>query len=123
MGRTREGKQKLNVVLLKDAVLCVDCETISDSPHDKCLVCGSSSLFNVHRVLNGTLPHETELLGVKYNLEIIARVNGMTAADLNQTAESIARLLGSKQSGGWESFHINVEPVVDNESRTAVMAA
>jgi hypothetical protein len=107
-------KRKLNTVCLKDAVLCVQCENISDSPHDRCLVCGSSSLFNLHRVLNGALPRSSELSGTKYNLEITVKVSGMTASDLNQTAESIAHLLSSSQNGEWEALHIEVDTVLDN---------
>jgi len=46
----------LNAVWLRNAVLCADCEVISDSPHDCCAVCGSRSLLNLSRVLGGTLP-------------------------------------------------------------------
>lgn len=43
----------LNAVRLQQAVLCVDCEVISDSPSANCLVCGSLSLLPLARVLNG----------------------------------------------------------------------
>ena len=46
----------LNAVCLQNAVLCADCEVISDSPHDTCIVCGSHSLLSLSRVLGGTLP-------------------------------------------------------------------
>lgn len=42
-------------ICLQNAVLCADCEVISDSPHDTCIVCGSHSLLSLSRVL-GTLP-------------------------------------------------------------------
>ncbi len=45
----------VNAVCLQNAVLCADCDCVSDSPHDKCLVCGSRSLFNIARVLGGNL--------------------------------------------------------------------
>jgi hypothetical protein len=48
-------KQDINAVCLRDAVLCADCEVISDSTHDTCRVCGSHSLLSLSRVL-GTLP-------------------------------------------------------------------
>ena len=44
----------LNAVRLQRAVLCVDCDVISDSPHADCLVCGSRSLLPLARVLNPT---------------------------------------------------------------------
>jgi hypothetical protein len=52
----------LNAVALKDAVLCADCDVVSDSPHDRCLVCGSPSLFNISRVLGGNLPKDRATL-------------------------------------------------------------
>jgi hypothetical protein len=49
-------KPDVNAVWLRDAVLCADCEVISDSPHDTCRVCGSRSLLSLSCVLGGTLP-------------------------------------------------------------------
>ena len=49
------GIRPFNAVALQNAVLCADCDCVSDSPHDKCLVCGSRSLFNISRVLGGSL--------------------------------------------------------------------
>ncbi len=45
-------KVDVNAVRLQQAVLCADCDVISDSPHDSCLVCGSRSLMPLARVLN-----------------------------------------------------------------------
>lgn len=53
---SRERARVLNAVPLQNAVLCAECDVVSDSPHDVCLVCGSHSLFNVARVFGGNLP-------------------------------------------------------------------
>src|ERR1017187_6195035 len=45
----------LNAVPLLNAVFCADCETISNSRHDACTVCGSRSLINLFRMLGGTV--------------------------------------------------------------------
>jgi hypothetical protein len=50
-----KGLRFFNAVCLQKAVLCADCDCVSDSPHDKCLVCGSRSLFSIARVLGGNL--------------------------------------------------------------------
>jgi hypothetical protein len=50
MQRAPEHRHFLNAVALQNAVLCAECEVVSDSPHDTCLVCGSRSLFNVARI-------------------------------------------------------------------------
>ena len=41
----------VNAVRLQNAVLCPNCDTISDSPHDACMICGSRSLLPLSRVL------------------------------------------------------------------------
>jgi hypothetical protein len=45
----------VNAVSLRNAVLCAECDVVSDSPHDTCLVCGSRSLFNIARMFGGNL--------------------------------------------------------------------
>ncbi len=52
----------LNAVALQNAVLCAECDVVSDSPHDWCMVCGSHSLFNISRVLGGSLPENRATL-------------------------------------------------------------
>src|SRR5713226_496733 len=51
-----EKGRALNAVALQNAVLCAECDVVSDSPHDQCLVCGSRSLFNIARMFGGNLP-------------------------------------------------------------------
>jgi len=53
-----ERNRILNAVPLKNAVLCAECDVVSDSPHDVCMVCGSRSLFNVARFFGGNLPRK-----------------------------------------------------------------
>src|SRR5580704_7234568 len=48
----------LNAVALQNAVLCAECDVVSDSPYDVCMVCGSRSLFNIARVFGGKLPEQ-----------------------------------------------------------------
>jgi hypothetical protein len=55
--------QPLNAVALQHAVLCAECDVVSDSPHDICMVCGSRSLVNICRILGGKMPKKrAELL-------------------------------------------------------------
>ena len=51
-----ERGRVLNAVALQNAVLCAECDVVSDSPNDRCLVCGSRSLFNIARMFGGNLP-------------------------------------------------------------------
>ena len=55
---SRERTRALNAVPLLNAVLCAECDVVSDNPHDVCLVCGSRSLFNISRVFGGKVPQE-----------------------------------------------------------------
>ena len=52
----------LNTVTLLHAVLCADCEVISDSSGEFCAVCGSRSLLSLGRVLGGCIGDERATL-------------------------------------------------------------
>ena len=49
---------RLNSITLEHAVLCADCEVISDSAGEVCEACGSRSLLSLGRVLGGGLGSE-----------------------------------------------------------------
>jgi hypothetical protein len=68
-----ERGRVLNAVALQNAVLCAECEVVSDSPHDTCLVCGSRSLFNIARIFGGKLPGARASLIVHEAVEITPR--------------------------------------------------
>jgi hypothetical protein len=59
-------------VVLQNAVLCADCDVVSDSPHDICLVCGSRSLFNIARMFGGNLPKERASVIAEETMETTA---------------------------------------------------
>jgi hypothetical protein len=44
-----------NLVRLRKAVLCADCEVISEGLNGYCASCGSQSLLGLSRVLGGTI--------------------------------------------------------------------
>ena len=56
VGSLLPSGQPLNAVALQSAVLCAECDVVSDSPHDVCMVCGSRSLVNIGRILGGNMP-------------------------------------------------------------------
>jgi len=107
----------LSIVPLLNAVFCAECETISNSPHDACTVCGSHSLTALFRMLGGTLrSQKAQSAGdraktSKYNLELIARVHEIPATELNLIIESMTQL--AEAGGAVEFLHLNVESVVD----------
>lgn len=73
VGSDPARERVLNAVALQNAVLCAECDVVSDSPHDTCLVCGSRSLFNIARVFGGKLPKERASLLVQESVEIAKR--------------------------------------------------
>lgn len=48
----------MNAVRLSDAVLCTECETITDSAAGVCLACGCTSLLELAKILGGTLERQ-----------------------------------------------------------------
>jgi hypothetical protein len=119
MNTAADTERGLSAVPLLNAVFCVDCETISNSPHDACTVCGSHSLINLFRMVGGTLrSQKTQLAGdgaktAKYNLELIAKVREIPATELSLIIESMTRL--AEAGGAVESLRINVETVSNTE--------
>jgi hypothetical protein len=53
---------ELNSVPLLEAVLCADCEIISNSAGECCEICGSRSLLSLGRLLGGGIDGERALL-------------------------------------------------------------
>jgi hypothetical protein len=50
--------------------LCAECDVVSDSPNDRCLVCGSRSLFNIARMFGGNLPRDRVALVPSETVEV-----------------------------------------------------
>ena len=106
---TEEG---LSALPLLTAVYCAGCETISNSPHDACTVCGSRSLISLSRLLGGTLrSQKAHAPTAKYNLELTAKVHEVPANELNHVIQSITHL--AEVGGDLEWLHITVECVLD----------
>ena len=70
---SRERARVLNAVPLQNAVLCAECDVVSDSPHNTCMVCGSHSLFNIARVFGGKLPQQRASLVTRTTVETSSR--------------------------------------------------
>jgi hypothetical protein len=68
-----ERARVLNAVALQNAVLWAECDVVSDSPYDHCLVCGSRSLFNIARLFGGNLPKKRASLIAHEPMEITSR--------------------------------------------------
>lgn len=73
-----QGSRRFNAVPLQNAVLCAECDVVSDSPHDACLVCGSRSLLNIAHMFGGNLPKDRASLVVREPLEVKPRESVLT---------------------------------------------
>ncbi len=108
-------------VPLQSAVLCVDCECVTDGRSDECLVCGSRSLLSIARIVGGTLLSEKatgpnpETHNVLYDLEITVALKLIGPKDLSATVEGIAALIGPRLGRGRACCHIKVDPIICTE--------
>jgi len=129
MSRGVENQTDAEVVPLQSAVLCVDCESVSNSRFDECPVCGNHSLFSIALMLGGTLLPEKVNCAQKddnillFDLDITIHLKQMEPKDLNAAVEVITSLIEPRLGRGQASFHINVEPVVDRRTAPETKAA
>jgi hypothetical protein len=112
-------------VPLRNAVLCVECESVSSSRVDKCPVCGSSSLLSIAPMLGGTLADlkARESRNDKFNLAIHVVLEDIEGRDVNAAISVITELVEVRAGAGRASVHFDVEPVVneciDSEPKVA----
>jgi hypothetical protein len=105
-------------VPLQSAVVCIDCESVSDKGFDECPLCGSRSLVGIAGMLGNALPlHKancsTEDENIeRFDLEFTIDVKQMELKDLNAAIQHIISLIGARLVRGRARCHINVEPVV-----------
>jgi hypothetical protein len=78
---------ELSSVRLLEAVLCADCEIISNSSGERCEICGSPSLLSLGRVLGGSIEGQRAAL-VEVNRDNLR--NGFTVL-VNRAASGILR--------------------------------
>ena len=112
------NQPEAEVVPLGDAVLCLDCEVISNSRCDECPACKSRSLVSLARMLGGSLlGHKVNRFqaceNVLFDVTIKVGLQQMHAKDLSNTLASLTDLIGPRLGHGRASFHIDVEPKVD----------
>ena len=108
----------VNAVALRNAVLCAECDVVSDSPHDTCLVCGSHSLFNIVRMFGGNLPEVRARLVVDQLAETQSREVVLTFPKPHRPRRRAG--VGSRQALGFsdnEGDEINSGVLLGPQSR------
>jgi hypothetical protein len=105
---------------LWNAVFCLDCEVISNSPGDECPVCNGLSVVNLARILGGSLfvhrGHGDESQEGKsglFDMTITVELQQMHANDLTATLERLTGVIGPKLAIDQATLHINVKPSED----------
>jgi hypothetical protein len=103
-----------DALALWNAVICVDCEVISNTPGDECPACKNRSVVGLARMLGGSLlahkvqrSHDCE--SVLYDVNITVELRQMHARDLTTTIEGLTNVIGSMLARGQASFHVNVD--------------
>jgi hypothetical protein len=62
MENTAEHSFPVNLIPLQNAVLCANCDVITESRNGHCVACGSPSLMSLSRVLGRQRAAEREIL-------------------------------------------------------------
>jgi len=106
--------QKAGAVPLKGAVLCLDCECITNGRIDLCPVCGSQSLLNIGQMLGGSpLPSaqasSTDIM--RFDLTFTIELKQMVPRDVNTAIERITRMIEPRLGQRGACFHVRVEPI------------
>lgn len=117
---TDAGSRFLSAIPLLNAVYCVNCDLITDSPHDFCAACGSHSVIAVSRLWQLTLP-EVRATTARYKISFTADIRDIPANGLHESTKLITRL--GELGGDVKDLHIQVEPVFRRDAiRKAVRA-
>jgi len=103
-------------VPLQNAVLCVDCECVTNGRLDECSVCGSHSLLSLAKIIGGdqltpTAPRPGTNPETRFEVKIAIGWNQILPRELCGAIESIDRLIGPWLVNGQASCHIDVAPV------------
>jgi hypothetical protein len=73
MENTLEYPFPLNLIPLRFAVLCANCDVISESRNGHCLACGSPSLISLSRVLGHKRGGEKDVVRRQGGKRVIRR--------------------------------------------------
>lgn len=120
---TDAGSSFLSAIPLLTAVYCVNCDLITNSPHDACGVCGSHSVVAVSRMWKPTLA-EAPTNAARYKVSVIVDIREIPADGLNESTKLISRL--AELGGNVKTIHVKVDPVFSSDatpsdSKTAVL--
>jgi len=100
--------QYLSAIPLVNAVYCANCDSITDSPHEACLGCGSHSILAVSRLWQLAVTH-APAGSANFKISFTADVREIPAVGLSEAVNLIVRL--TELGGDLKVFHIQVDSV------------
>ena len=111
----------LEVVSLQNAMLCIDCESITASAHDSCPVCGGHSLLGLAKILGGTLathrasrpepgPNKYSGLSKPLDADISINLDLVSPVEFSEILRAISSALGPTLEHERSSLHIDAQP-------------
>jgi len=106
------GNKFPNAIRLSNAVYCVNCDLITNSPHDTCGACGSHSIIGVSRMWQLMLT-EAPTKAARYTVSFTAEVSQIPTSGLNESTKLISRL--AELGGDVKALHIQVDPVFSHD--------
>ncbi len=113
LGATAAGRRLLSAIPLLNAVYCVNCDLITNSPHDACGVCGSHSVIAVSRMWQLTFA-DAPAKSARYRVSLTADVSAIPVEGLHESAKLISRI--AELGGDVNTLHIQVEPVAGSDA-------
>jgi hypothetical protein len=107
------GSSFLSAIPLLNAVYCVNCDLITNSPHDACGICGSHSVVGVSQMWRLTLA-EAATKVARYKVSVTIDVREIPAHGLNESTKLISRL--AELGGDVKTLHIKVDPAFSSDA-------
>lgn len=111
-----------DLVPLRSAVFCLDCELISNPRSDECPACKSHSLLSLSRILRGSLRDSQSGRGLEsgaFDITLRVELRHMRAKDVNATLGNLTDVIGPRLASGEASFHIDVRPILERSVQNA----
>ena len=85
MKKTSDTWPTVNLIPLQDAVLCADCEVISEGTNGHCAGCGSQATISLRKVMGSTAPDPGRLAATSAGCE-----RAETAAKVKRLTPQVA---------------------------------
>lgn len=112
---TEAGSSFLSAIPLLNAVYCVNCDLITNSPHDACGVCGSHSVVGVSRMWQAPLAEASPSTNeARYKISFMVDVREIPVNGLNDSTKLINRL--AELGGDVKTVHIKVDPIFRSDA-------